>query len=148
VNDPPAELRASDLVELTITYGECIGYCTTVLRVNGDELSLFRISTDDAAPEIEVTGSASRDWAEHLRQLVTSASGEALEAVYGKPDSRDEGAATIRIPRNGSSSEHTYSMTDPPQPLLELHEALAEVLHAWVAGGNLPGVDFASRPPQ
>lgn len=147
MNDPSAERSAPDLVELTITYGECIGYCTTVLRVDGDELSLLRISTDDA-PDVEVTGSASRSWVEHLRQLVRSVRGEALEAVYGKPDSRDEGAATLRIPRNGSSSGHTYSATDPPQPLLELHEALAEVLHAWVAGENLPDVEFASRPPR
>jgi hypothetical protein len=134
-------------VELIVSYGECSGYCTTILRVSGTRLTLILVSDDVDDPNLEFTGQASESWALQTQRALDSLGEQNLETVYGKPDSRDEGAATVRIVREGSVSEHTYSATDPPPPLSELHGILDDVRLAWVDGEHVPGVSFDSHPP-
>lgn len=135
-------------VELVFTYGECTGYCTTVLRVSGMRVSLTRVSDIDTDPDQVAAGGATEEWAARVREALASVSAERLEPIYGKPDSRDEGAATVRIIRDGDVSEHTYSATDPPPQLADLHALLAPVLEAWVNGEPIPGFDTEFPQPR
>lgn len=135
-------------VELVVTYGECVGYCTTILRVSGTLVTLTRVSDLEADPDQVAVAEASEEWASQVRATLESVDTQDLESIYGNPDSRDEGAATVRIVHEGAVSEHTYSAVDPPPPLTDLHGLLMPILEAWVNGEPIPGFDGPSPPPR
>lgn len=135
-----------DLVEFAIGYGECSGYCTTVLRASASDLELVRISDDIADPDLRYRGTADEETVARIRAALDAIHPDDLEAVYGRPDSRDEGAATVRLMTDSVLSEHRYSATDPPPPLRDLHDVLSAILHSWLDGEPVSGVSYDSFP--
>lgn len=135
-----------DLVDFAVSYGECSGYCTTVLHISAPDLELVRISDEAADPDLRYTGTADEETMARIGEALDAVCPADLEAVYGRPDSRDEGAATVRLMTDRGVSEHRYSATDPPPPLRDLHDILTAILHAWLDGEPVSGVTFDSFP--
>lgn len=136
----------TDLVEFTLSYGECAGYCTTTLQVDGRRLELIRTNTDPSELALRFTGVLEDEMALRLSGAMERIEPARLELVHGSPDARDEGAATMRFRDDATVTEHRYSATDPPPELGELHDLLSTIVLAWLEGDSVPGAFFDSTP--
>jgi hypothetical protein len=142
----PERASVPELVDFSLSYGECAGYCTTVLQVSGTELELVRRSDDEADPELRFRGMAKAQLANRIRQATATTAPADLEPLYGSPDSHDEGVATVRLLHHGVVTEHSYSATAPPQELQALHDLLSSIAIAWIECEEMDGVTFHDCP--
>ncbi len=145
-DEAPADNGRPQLVDFSVSYGECVGYCTTVLVVSGTDLTLVRLSDDDVDPELRYRGRADRSIVERIRAAAATAVPKDLEPVYGTPDAHDEGAATIRLLSETLVTQHQYSATEPPPPLQDLHELLSAIMIAWIDNDEIHDVNFDEVP--
>ena len=134
------------LVDFGLSYGECVGYCTTVLAVANNELELMRLSDDESDPELRFRGTVDETVARRIQRAATATDRDGLEPIYGSPDAHDEGAATILFVRHTVVSEHRYSATAPPEALAELHIVLSDITVAWIECEQIEGVTFDECP--
>ena len=142
----PERAQVPKLVDFSVSYGECAGYCTTVLEVSGTELELVRTSDDEADPELRFRGSADRQLADRIRHAAAETMPANLARTYGSPDSHDEGAATLRLAHRTVVTEHSYSATAPPPELEALHVMLSSIAAAWMECEDIDRVTFHDCP--
>ena len=91
------------------SFGMCIGYCATELRIEGERLVLTRTSRDEAQyPKQTETKTISREEWEAITKLVEESAFGALEEVYGCPDCADGGAEWIEVERDGVQNRVTF----------------------------------------
>lgn len=91
------------------SFGMCIGYCATELRIEGERLVLTRTSRDEAQyPEQTEIKPISREEWETVARLVEESAFGTLEEVYGCPDCADGGAEWIEVERDGVQKRVTF----------------------------------------
>lgn len=134
-----------ELIDYRISYGECVGYCTSVLTVNGSALELVQTSNGPDADERRFTGTVEAGLSRKIAAVAEKLDQGSLKDTYGTPDARDEGAVTVRIRRRGVT-EHRYSRGEPPNDLSDLDVLLSPILLGWVDGESPPGVLFDEVP--
>ena len=136
----------AELVDYGISYGECIGYCTTVLRVDGLTIELIQTSEDPDDVSRRFMGTVDRDLAGRIASDVAKLDPGHLMAVYGEPDSGDEGAVTLRIRGLGGTTAHVYSRGAPPAQLTDVDDLLSPILTGWLDGEPVAGVSVTASP--
>ena len=139
-------MSTPELIDYRVTYGECAGYCTTELRLRGSGLELIQRSTSANDPDLACSGEADCGLVARIEAALAGIDSSELSAVYGKPDSHDEGAATIRLRHDAQVSEHTYSATSPPAELERLHPILSGIVTAWLERDTFDGATFNDFP--
>jgi hypothetical protein len=135
-----------ELVDYRVSYGECVGYCTSVLTIDGSALELVQTSNGPAEPPRRFTGEIGTDLGQRIDEEAANIDTQALRTTYGEPDARDEGAVTVRIRGRMGVSEHRYSRGGPPVEFAALDALLSPVLLGWVDGEPVAGVRFDTFP--
>jgi hypothetical protein len=135
-----------ELVDYAVTYGECAGYCTAVLSIDGSGIELVRTSSDPDGPALRYAGEIDRDLREAIAAEVESLEPGRLRRVYGEPDARDEGAVTVRTGGPGGTTAHSYSRGSPPRELADLDALLSPILFGWIDGEAPVGVRLIDVP--
>jgi hypothetical protein len=135
-----------ELVDYSISYGECVGYCTSVLTIDGAAAELVQSSSDPGDPLRRFTGEIDADLGQRIDEEAAKLELGNLSEVYGTPDARDEGAVTVRIRWSAGVTEHTYSRGEPPSGLSKLDDLVSPILVGWVDGESTPGVILNEAP--
>ncbi len=112
------------------SFGECLGYCWTELRVAPDS-SVFEAigyGLNEPLPTLyDSTGTEGSFWA-YVASLAGRAPIEVLQEVYGCPDCADGGAEWVEFVYNDASTRRvTFEYGDPPQALAALADTLRTV---------------------
>ena len=135
-----------ELVDYGVTYGECVGYCTSVLRIDGSVIELIQTSQDPSESPRRYRGEIDRALSERIVAVVARLEPERLQRTYGTPDARDEGAVTFRLRGRAGMTAHSCSRGAPPDELSKLDELLSPVLLGWIDGDAPAGVHFHEAP--
>jgi hypothetical protein len=135
-----------ELVNYSISYGECVGYCTSVLTIDGSAIELVQTSDDPGEPPRRFTGVIDADLGGRISRQVAILEQDNLSEVYGTPDARDEGAVTMQIRGGSGVTEHTYSRGGPPSGLSNLDDLLSPISLGWIDGEAIPGVILHESP--
>jgi len=135
-----------ELVDYSISYGECVGYCMSMLTIDGLSIELSQMSNGADKSERRFTGKIEAGLRQRIVQEAARLEHGNLSEVYGTPDARDEGAVTIRTRGPGGVTEHRYSRGDPPREFAALDALLSPILVGWVDGEASPGVHFNDAP--
>ncbi len=136
----------AELVDYGVSYGECLGYCTSVLHVNGTIITLTQVSNGPDAHVRRFTGEIESELGERIAEVAARLEPGHLQTTYGTPDARDEGAVTVRIGSRAGVTEHTYSRDEPPDELSALDALLSPILLGWVDGNPVSGLRFDQSP--
>ena len=122
---PSAALRGEPLViRAGTSFGMCLGYCATEMRIDGREIVFTRTGTRDAAahpPQTERVRISETEWAE-LMALADARAFAGLREVYGCPDCADGGAEWVEVERGGQARRVTFeygAQVPEIQPLVE-----------------------------
>lgn len=116
------------------SFGECLGYCVTELRV-GEQHTVKQASgwtIDDLLPvRTDSVATASSFWS-----LVVSRAAsvpiESLNSVYGCPDCADGGAEWVRISyADGYTRKITFEYRNAPASLVSLADTLRGIRAAF-----------------
>jgi hypothetical protein len=136
----------AELVDYRISYGECAGYCTSALTINGSALELVQEGT--GVDDVERRFSGDIEEARSRRSASEAAGLQQgnLSNVYGVPDARDEGAVTVRIRGAAGVTEHRYSRGEAPSAFAALDELLSPILLGWIDGEHVRGVRYNDVP--
>jgi hypothetical protein len=128
------QLETQDVVIISGTsFGECLGYCRTELRVDGEEARFTRSTWNQTAPEqTQAREVGETEWNELLSN-VDPATFESLEDVYGCPDCADGGAEWVEIAAAGLNKRVTFEFGSPPPELEPLVERLGELRAEFLA---------------
>ena len=135
-----------ELVDYRVSYGECVGYCTSVLTIDGSAVSLLQTSNGRDERERRFTGEMDANLSRTITSEAANLDKRDLHEVYGTPDARDEGAVTVRLRGPGGVTAHTFSRGDPPDELSALDAILSPILLGWVDGDAPDGVLFKESP--
>jgi hypothetical protein len=135
-----------ELVDYRISYGECVGYCTSVLTVDVTSIELVQSGDQGGEPPRRFTGEIDARIGRKIAREAAKLDQSNLGARYGTPDARDEGAATVRIRGESGVTEHMYSRGEPPSGLSNLDELLSPILLGWIDGEAIPGVIINGAP--
>jgi hypothetical protein len=135
-----------ELVDYSISYGECVGYCTSVLTIDGTVVELVQTSNDPEEPARRFTGEIDAGLSRRIASEAAELEQGNLSEVYGTPDARDEGAVTVRIHGMAVVTEHTYSRGGPPIEFAALDALLSPVLLGWVDGVPPESLRFDDSP--
>jgi len=135
-----------ELVDYSISYGECVGYCTSVLTIDGTVVELVQTSNDPAELPRRFTGAVEADLSHKIASEAATLDPRGLRTIYGEPDARDEGAVTVQIRRHGGVTEHTYSRGGPPVEFAALDTLVSPILLGWIDGEAPTGVRFNEVP--
>ncbi|MEN8239578.1 MAG: hypothetical protein ABFR53_10290 [Actinomycetota bacterium] len=136
----------ADLVDYRVSYGECIGFCTSVLTIDGSTIELVQTSEHPPEPSRRFLGILAADLVEEIDRAAAVVQVERLERVYGEPDAHDEGAVTVRLHASGGITAHSYSRGMPPDDLAALDALLSPVVLGWIDGDPPPGAWFNEIP--
>jgi hypothetical protein len=110
------------------SFGMCIGYCVTELRVESERLVLTRTSRDEAKyPKQTETKELSREEWEAVTRLVEQSAFGMLEEAYGCPDCADGGAEWIEVERDGVQQRVTFEYGKSVAGIEELIAKLREL---------------------
>jgi hypothetical protein len=135
-----------ELVDYSISYGECVGYCTSVLTIDGTVVELVQRSNDPGEPTRRFTGQIEALLSQRIDEDAAKLEPQELRPMYGTPDARDEGAVTVRIRDRTDVTEHSYSRGAPPNEFTALDALLSPILLSWVDGDSLAGLRFDDSP--
>jgi hypothetical protein len=135
-----------ELVDYRVSYGECVGYCTSVLTIDGSAIELVQTSNGPDEDERRFTGEIDPALNHKIAAEAAKVEQGTLRRTYGTPDARDEGAVTIRIRGRAGVTEHRYSRGGPPGELSNLDDLLSPVLLGWIDGDAPPAVHFKRSP--
>jgi hypothetical protein len=135
-----------ELVDYRVSYGECVGYCTSVLTIDGPAIELVQTSNGPDGDERRFTGEIDPALSHKIAAEAAELQQEVLSKVYGTPDARDEGAVTVRIRGRAGVTEHRYSRGGPPGELSNLDDLLSPILLGWIDGDAPLAVHFKSSP--
>jgi hypothetical protein len=135
----------AELIDYRVSYGECVGYCTSTLTINGSEIELVQTS-NAGEPPLHFRGSIDENLADRIRDSVAKVDVEQLDSIYGDPDAHDEGAVTIRLAGDGGVTEHSYSRGRPPDHLAALDALIGPIVLHWIDGDPPQGVRFNDVP--
>jgi hypothetical protein len=135
-----------ELVDYSISYGECVGYCTSVLTIDGVEIELVQTSDDPGEPLRRFIGKIDPDLSQRIGEEAANLDPQGLRTTYGTPDARDEGAVTVRLRGETGVTEHRYSRGGPPIEFATLDGFLSAILLGWVDGDSPVGLRFDDSP--
>jgi hypothetical protein len=135
-----------ELVDYRVSYGECVGYCASVLTIDGFDIKLVQTSNSPDADVRRFTGKIKAAMSERIAAAAVKLEPETLRATYGTPDARDEGAVTVRIRCRTGVTQHSYSRGDPPHELAALDALLSPMLLGWIDGEPPDAVHFDQVP--
>ena len=135
-----------ELVDYSISYGECVGYCASVLIIDGTAVVLVQTSNDPGEPPRRFTGEIDAGLGQRIDEETANLDSQGLRGTYGEPDARDEGAVTVRIRGGVGVSQHRYSRGGPPNEFAALDALLSPVLLGWVDGEAPSGVRYNEVP--
>ena len=135
-----------ELVDYSISYGECVGYCMSVLTIDGTVVELVQTSNDPGEQPRRFTGEIDADLGQRIDGEATNLGPQGLRRTYGEPDARDEGAVTVRIRDAVGATEHAYSRGGPPIEFAALDGLLSPILLGWIDGEAPTGVRFNELP--
>ena len=135
-----------ELVDYSISYGECVGYCTSVLTIDGDAIELARTSNDPGERLRRFTGGIDPVLSQRIGEEAANLDPQGLRTTYGTPDARDEGAVTVRLRGVTGVTAHGYSRGGPPIEFAALDALLSPILLAWIDGEAPTGVRFNELP--
>lgn len=136
----------AELVDYRVSYGECIGYCTSVLTIDGFDMELVQIGNGPDSDERRFTGEIDTGFSRSILEEVAHLEQGNLNTVYGTPDARDEGAVTVRIRGQADITEHRYSRGEPPKEFAALDALLSPILLGWIDGDSVAGLRFDDSP--
>lgn len=130
-SSPDAPLGADVVLRAGTSFGHCLGYCATELRVGPREAVLTRTSRDSLRnPPLTERLPLSAEEYEALVGRVDAAAVSALPEVIGCPDCADGGAEWIEVERAGGGRKRVtfeYGATvEPIAPLVARVRALRE----------------------
>jgi len=135
-----------ELVDYSISYGECVGYCMSVLTIDGTVVELVQTSNDPAELPRRFTGEIDSGLVRRIDEKAAKLDPQGLRTTYGEPDARDEGAVTVRIRGSAGVTEHMYSRGGPPSEFAILDGLLSLILLGWIDGEATPGVTLNGVP--
>jgi hypothetical protein len=135
-----------ELVDYSVSYGECVGYCTSILTIEGTAVELVQTSNDSGEPRRRFTGGIDPHLGQRIGEEAAKLDPQGLRTTYGTPDARDEGAVTVRIRGVTGVTEHRYSRGGPPIEFAALDALLSPVLLGWVDGDSPVGLRFDDSP--
>ena len=136
----------AELVDYRVSYGECVGYCTSVLTIDGSSVELIQMSNDPDETDRRFTGEIKPTLSQPIVEEAAKLEHVNMKEIYGTPDARDEGAVTVRIRRSAGVTEHTYSRGGPPNEFSALDALLSPIGVGWIDGAASAGVRFNSFP--
>lgn len=131
-----------ELVDYSVSYGECIGFCTSVLTIDAPDIGLVQTSNGPDADVRRFTGEIDAGLSQTIADEAANVDQGNLRPTYGTPDARDEGAVTMRFRDRDGVTRHTYSRGGPPNELLVLDSFLSPILVGWIDGDPPEGVRF------
>jgi hypothetical protein len=118
------------VVRAGTSFGMCMGYCTTELRIAPDEVLFIESGRDPAAnPERTRRAALRPGERDDLLPLAGPALSGGLQEVYGCPDCADGGAEWVEVERAGERRRVTFeygSTVGPIQPLIAKTRELRE----------------------
>lgn len=135
-----------ELVDYRVSYGECVGYCISMLTIDGSAIELVQTSNDLGEPPRRFTGEIEAALSREIASEAEKVAQGTLSGVYGTPDARDEGAVTIRIRGHAGVTEHAYSRGGPPIEFAALDDLLSPILLGWIDGVAPTEVRFNELP--
>lgn len=116
------------------SFGECLGYCRTELRVAADS-SVFEADgwslTESLPTRYDSSATAASFWA-HVASLAARVPIEAMQEVYGCPDCVDGGAEWVELRYSDETARRvTFEYGDPPMTLVPLADTLRAVRETY-----------------
>jgi hypothetical protein len=135
-----------DLVDYRVAYGECVGYCTSILTVHGPRIELTQTANLPNVDARRFTGEIEAGLSQAIVEAAASLEQGNLRDVYGTPDARDEGAVTVRLRGRSGVTDHSYSRGSPPAALVALDALLSPIVLGWIDHDPPAGVRFDDTP--
>jgi hypothetical protein len=136
----------AELIEYSISYGECVGYCTSTLTIDGSVIELVQEGNGPDVEERRFAGEIAERLGQRIASVTAELEQETLSDVYGTPDARDEGAVTVRLRGGAGETGHTYSRGGAPSEFAELDDLLSPIVLGWIDGEDTRGVRFDEIP--
>jgi hypothetical protein len=115
------------------SFGMCLGYCITEMRIDARQVRFTRSARDASLPEQTRTLPMTPERWTALRGDIDWSAIAAMEDVYGCPDCADGGAEWVEVSTSTTEKRITleHGATVPElQPLLEQIRALRDSLQA------------------
>lgn len=124
-SDPtgPEQVGDGSLVAAGLSFGECLGYCTHQLLLDGRDLEL-RSGSNDGQPENTSAARLTDAGVAAVAALADQLATGSLEDVYGCPDCNDGGDAFLDIIREGDIVFRVHWAADDPAAPVAAADAL------------------------
>jgi hypothetical protein len=112
-------------IEHGTSFGMCLGYCRTVLEIDGTTVRLTQTSPDSTRnPRKTQTLQLTEAEARRLQALANVRDVSRVEGVHGCPDCADGGAEWVEIRTTDRTIKATYEFRSTLEPIAELQAQL------------------------
>lgn len=113
-----------EYIEYGTSFGECIGYCKSSLKVTKEKIICKKSSWGTLEDVTTSKDNNNEDWTKLLNKINLNTF-FSLDSIYGCPDCADDGAEWIEIKRENKTHKVIFEFGEEPEALKAILQSLS-----------------------